>query len=63
MRRTLLDFCQFFYALFSLVVFGNLWLDPGNFLFRVIFTLMLAYSAYLLFLSARNIWQKFQNKK
>ncbi|MGM9904907.1 hypothetical protein [Lactobacillus sp.] len=63
MKEQILDFCQLFYAVFSMIVYGNLWLNPGNFLFRVLFTLMFAYSAYLLVLSSKKIWQKIQNKK
>ena len=46
-----------------MIVYGNFWLNPGNFLFHVIFTLMFAYSTYLLVLSRKKIWQKIQSKK
>lgn len=62
MKEQVLNFCQFFFAVFSMVVYGNLWLDPGNFLFRVLFTLMFIYSAYLLVASVKKIWRGLEER-
>lgn len=62
MKQQLLNFCQFFYAVFSMVVYGNLWLDSGNFLFRVLFTLMFIYSAYLLLAIVKKIRQRLEER-
>ena len=45
-----------------MVVYGNLWLDSGNFLFRVLFTLMFIYSAYLLLAIVKKIRQRLEER-
>ena len=62
MKEQLLNFCQFFYAVFSMVLYGNLWLDSGNFLFQVLFTLMFIYSAYLLLATIKKIRQGLEER-
>ena len=54
--------CSSDLAVFSMVVYGNLWLDPGNFLFWVLFTLMFIYSAYLLLATVKKIWQGLEER-